>query len=237
MNAPTKTRLDKTRDILLPPLHIAVLLCAIGLIAYITYDTLKNISFVNSLSYVKVQFWACLFFEVEIFIEFLLSKHRWRFLLRNVPFIIICLPIIPALHHFGIHVTPQVGYLLRFIPMIRAAYVMAIMWGFMQKNWISGMFGIYIVMLVSTLYFLSLMFFVEEHHVNHQVYSYWQSLWYSVMQMTTCGSNISAVTPTGKVIGVILSAEGLILFPVFTVYFTHAFSKNSSTDATAQNPQ
>lgn len=229
----THSFIEKMRVYLLPPLHVAVLVCAIALIAYITYDTFKNISFVNSLEYVKVQFWACLFFEAEIIVEFFLSKNRWHFLLVNIPFILICFPVIPLIHHFGFHVSGEVSYLLRFLPMIRAAYVMAIMWGAMQKNWISSMFGGYIVMLISTLYFLSLMFFIEEHSVNHQIYSYWQSLWYSIMQMTTCGSNISAVTPTGKVIGVVLSAEGLILFPVFTVYFTHAFSKTSS----AQNPQ
>ncbi len=87
------------------------------------------------------------------------------------------------------------------------------------------MFGAYIIMLVATLYFLSLMFYVEEHTVNPGVTDYWEALWYSVMQMTTCGSSINPVTPTGKVLGVVLSAEGLILFPVFTVYFTHAFGR------------
>ena len=55
------------------------------------------------------------------------------------------------------------------------------------------------------------------------------------MQMTTCGSSISPITPTGKVIGVVLSAEGLILFPVFTVYFTHAFARNHSTAESTGN--
>lgn len=83
------------------------------------------------------------------------------------------------------------------------------------------------------------MFYVEESPVNSGVYNYWQSLWYSVMQMTTCGSNVNPVTATGKAIGVVLSAEGLILFPVFTVYFTHAFARQrgDSTDTKANNNQ
>lgn len=91
------------------------------------------------------------------------------------------------------------------------------------------MFVTYIVILVILLYVLSLMFYVEEHSVNKMVYDYWQSLWYSVMQMNTCGSNISPVTSTGKVIGIVLSVAGLIMFPVFTVFFTRAFEKTRAS--------
>jgi hypothetical protein len=42
--------------------------------------------------------------------------------------------------------------------------------------------------------------------------------------MTTAGSSIEAITTTGKVLNVILSAGGLILFPVFTVYITNAIN-------------
>lgn len=220
-------------------LHILVLGGALGLIAYITYDTMLNVSFVTSEQYLKVQMWICLFFEIEIFAEWMLSPRKLHFLLRNLVFIIVCIPYTTILHHLGIHIDGQVAYLLRFVPMIRAAYVLAITWDIMSKNWITSMFGGYIIMLVATLYFLSLMFYVEESPVNSGVYNYWQSLWYSVMQMTTCGSNVNPVTATGKAIGVVLSAEGLILFPVFTVYFTHAFARQrgDSTDTKANNNQ
>lgn len=230
---------ESLRRRLLPVLHILVLGGALGLIAYITYDTMLNVSFVTSEQYLKVQMWICLFFEIEIFAEWMLSPRKLHFLLRNLVFIIVCIPYTTILHHLGIHIDGQVAYLLRFVPMIRAAYVLAITWDIMSKNWITSMFGGYIIMLVATLYFLSLMFYVEESPVNSGVYNYWQSLWYSVMQMTTCGSNVNPVTATGKAIGVVLSAEGLILFPVFTVYFTHAFARQRSdgTDTKANNNQ
>lgn len=230
---------ESLRRRLLPVLHILVLGGALGLIAYITYDTMLNVSFVTSEQYLKVQMWICLFFEIEIFAEWMLSPRKLHFLLRNLVFIIVCIPYTTILHHLGIHIDGQVAYLLRFVPMIRAAYVLAITWDIMSKNWITSMFGGYIIMLVATLYFLSLMFYVEESPVNSEVYNYWQSLWYSVMQMTTCGSNVNPVTATGKAIGVVLSAEGLILFPVFTVYFTHAFARQrgDDTDTTANSSQ
>lgn len=214
----------RMRRLLLPVLHVMVLVCAVALIAYITYDTLINVSFVTNPRYLEVQLWICLFFQFEILMEWILSPRKWHFFLRNAVFMLVCIPYLTIIHHYHLTISPEGEYLLRFVPMVRAAYVMAIMWGVMSKNWISSMFGGYIIVLVSTLYFLSLMFFVEEHTVNPDVSNYWQSLWYSVMQMTTCGSDINPVTSTGKIIGVVLSAEGLILFPVFTVYFTHAFA-------------
>lgn len=215
----------RMRHMLLPVLHVMVLACAVALIAYITYDTLINVSFVTNPRYLEVQLWICLFFQFEILMEWILSPRKWHFFLRNAVFILVCIPYLTIIHHYHLDISSEGEYLLRFVPMVRAAYVIAIMWGVMSKNWISSMFGGYIIVLVATLYFLSLMFFVEEHPVNPHVSDYWQSLWYSVMQMTTCGSDINPVTPTGKAIGVILSAEGLILFPVFTVYFTHAFAR------------
>lgn len=225
---------DSLRRKILPVLHILVLACALGLIAYITYDTLCNISFISSPEYLKVQMWACIFFEAEILAELLLSKRKWHFLLRNFFFILICIPYTTIIHHFNADISGQWTYLLRFLPMIRAGYVLALTWDFMSKSWIQSLFGAYIIMLVATLYFLSLMFYVVETPVNYDVYNYWQSLWYSVMQMTTCGSSIIPVTPLGKTIGIILSAEGLILFPVFTVYFTHAFARTKNADTAAR---
>ena len=40
------------------------------------------------------------------------------------------------------------------------------------------------------------------------------------MNMTTEGCNISPVTPSGKIIAVILPMCGMIIFPLFTVYLT-----------------
>ena len=40
------------------------------------------------------------------------------------------------------------------------------------------------------------------------------------MDVTTVGSNIVAVTPTGKILSVLLAALGMMMFPIFTVYVT-----------------
>ena len=64
------------------------------------------------------------------------------------------------------------------------------------------------------------------------------------MDVTTVGSNIIAVTPTGRVLSVLLAALGMMMFPIFTVYVTSLVERRnkerrvlqeSCTEARAQS--
>ncbi len=211
-------------------MHITTLVLSVALIAYITYDTLRNVSFLADPRYMKVQFWICMFFIVDVIVEWAVSEKKAKFILGHIFFLIISIPYLNIISHWHIELNGEVQYLLRFVPMIRAAYVLSIVSGIMSTNWVSSMFSVYIILLLSTLYFGSLMFFVEEHYVNPGIPTYWAALWWSIMDMSTCGCDVSPMTPTGKVIAVIFSAEGLILFPVFTVYLTNALTRKSTTE-------
>ena len=76
-------------------------------------------------------------------------------------------------------------------------------------------------MLLATVYFASLAFFVLEHKVNPLVTDYGDALWWAFMDVTTVGSNIIAMTTTGRVLSVLLAALGMMMFPIFTVYITN----------------
>lgn len=217
--------LPRWRRLTLDGLHFVVIALSVVLLYAVTTDTLQSISLLTDERYLDLQFWICIVFLCETVVEWAISPHRRRHLPRMMFLLFLCVPYVTLIHHFDLKVSLQVYYLLRVMPLVRAATVLVVMWGIMQKNWVTGVFGSYIIILLITLYVLSLMFYVEEHAVNKSVYDYWQALWYACMQMNTCGSNISPVTSTGKVIGVVLSVEGIVLFPVFTVYFTHAFAR------------
>lgn len=212
-------------------LHLLVLAASVGLIAYISYDTFQNISFVADRDYIRVQLWICLFFLFDIAVEWALSPHKLKFLASNLFFIIVSIPYLSIVSHYNLHLPGQVQYIMRFIPMLRAAYVLALVTGVLSANRISSLFMAYMALLISTIYFGSLMFFIDEHHVNPGVDTYWSALWWAIMDMTTTGSSINPVTPTGKALGVILAAEGLILFPVFTVYITNALTRKTTNRA------
>ena len=72
--------------------------------------------------------------------------------------------------------------------------------------------------------------FVSEHEVNPSVPDYWSSLLWSIMSLTTAGCSIHAMTVTGRVLGVVLSAVGLIFFPIFTVFLTDSYANQSNSD-------
>lgn len=229
-----KSYLSETvRRRLLLLLHLLVLAASVLLVLVISWDTFRNLSFAADPFYRKVQYWICLFFLFDIAAEWLISPHKGRYLLKNLMFIVVSIPYASIIHHYGLDVPGQLAYLLRFMPMLRAAYVLWLVGKTFTANRVASMFTAYLTLLVMTLYFGSIMFFIEERVVNPGVHSYWDALWWAVMDMTTCGSSIDELTPTGQVLGVVLAAEGLILFPVFTVYVTNAFTKGKTSKISA----
>ena len=190
-------------------LHIIILLLSLFLVISISIDTFKNIPFYTQTSYKKIQLWICLFFLFDFVLEFFLSKDKLRYLRT----------------HFI--TSPELSYFLRFVPLVRGGYALAIVVGWLSYNKASGLFVSYLTMLLATVYFSSLIFFVLEHKVNPLVANYGDALWWAFMDVTTVGSNISAITVTGRVLSVVLAALGMMMFPIFTVYVTSLVQKSN----------
>lgn len=224
-----------TKRMILRTMHTLVLIASLALIIFISWDAYHNISFIANDTYLKIQFWICLFFMFDCIVEFFMSPKKGRYIASHVFFFLISIPYLNVLTYFDVQMSPEMQYLTRFIPMIRAAYVLMIVMDVLSTDKISSLFSVYIGLLVSTVYIASLMFFIEEHYINPGVTSYWSALWWSFMDVTTVGCNINAMTPTGKVLAVVLAGEGLILFPIFTVYITNALTKKGIKDGKASN--
>ena len=231
----TRPKHSNVKRNILRTLHILVLMCSISLIVLISYDCFRNISFLANETYMNIQFWICLFFIFDVIVEFFFAPKKWKYICSHLFFLIVSIPYLNIISYYGINLSPEMQYLVRFIPMIRAAYVLTIVLGVLATDKISSLFTAYVGLLVATVYFASLMFFIEEHYINPGVTTYWSALWWSFMDVTTVGCNINAITPTGKVLAVILAAEGLILFPIFTVYITNALTRKSAENT--QSPK
>lgn len=222
-------------------LHLAVVLASAGLIIYITRETLDGISFLSDKEYLTFQFWACILFLVDIFFEFIAAPKKFRYIWSHLFFILISIPYLNIISHFHISLSHEMEYLLHFIPMIRAGYVLAVVTGALTStDKVKGMFLVYFLVMLASIYFCSLVFYIEEHPVNPGVTNFWMASWWAVLNATTVGSNINSVTVTGQALDVFLSAEGLILFPLFTVYVTNIINRGKdvpvvSTNDTAQS--
>ena len=198
-------------------LHVIILLLSLFLVISISVDTFKGIPFYTQSLYMKVQLWICILFLFDFILELFLSKDKLRYFGTHFLFLLVAIPYQNIIAYMGWTFSPEITYMLRFIPLVRGGYAMAIVVGWLTYNKASSLFISYLTMLLATVYFASLAFFV----------GYGDALWWAFMDVTTVGSNIIAVTATGRVLSVLLAALGMMMFPIFTVYVTSLIQKKN----------
>lgn len=208
-------------------MHTVVLILSILLIVFISYDTFKGIDFLNNHLYMTFQFWVCVVFILDFFVELFLADSKWRYMGHRIFFLLISIPYLNIIGMADINLNPEALYLVRFIPLLRGALALSIVFGYFSKNAITSFFMSYIVILVMIVYFCSLIFFQYEQAVNPQVQSYWTALWWAAMDCTTVGCTVSPITVEGRIVEVILPITGMIIFPLFTVYLTDYIKRHS----------
>ena len=208
-------------------LHIIILLLSIFLVVGISVDTFHNEAFYKVPKFMKFQFWVCVIFLLDFFVEFFLSPSKWNYLRTHFFFFLVSIPYNSIIIHYGWQFDEQITYCLRYIPLIRGGYAMAIVISWFTYNKATGLFISYLATLLFTVYFASLAFYLFEHKVNPLVTDYDAALWWAFMDATTVGSNIIAVTTIGKILSVLLAALGMMMFPIFTVYVTNILTQHN----------
>lgn len=227
-------KLTRGQERLITLLHWLVLIASGALIVWITRDTLNGVPFFDSPSYRNFQLWMCLLFQIDILIEWWMAPRKWHYVWRNAFFILVSIPYLNIISFSGLHLSSQAMYLFSFVPMIRAGFIFAIIVGALTSSRVLSTFYVYLIWVIASLFFASLMFYEGEHYINPQVDTWWTALWWACMSMTTAGCNIEPVTMAGNVLEVLLSAEGMMLIPVFTVYITRAvLGASDGADGTA----
>ena len=220
----------RTRKVILDTLHAVILILSVALIAFISYDTFNNIPFLDNSVYMTFQFFVCVVFIADFFIELWLTprgskggylKGRWFFLLMSVPL----LNIVDA---WQIQLSADALYFARFLPLARGALALAIVLNYIASNRITGIFVSYLSIMLLTVYFAGLIFYEREEPVNPGVTSYWDAFWWCSLEATTLGSSLNPMTLAGKLLAVVLSLMGIVMFPLFTVYLSSLILKSRS---------
>ena len=211
---------SRPASVILWTMHTIVLILSVLLIVYISYDTFTRRDFLTNRNYMNFQFWVCMMFILSFFVELFFTDHKWRYVAHRFLFLLISIPYLNIITHYNIPFSPEAMYFVRFIPLARGALALSIVFGYFSKNAITSLFMSYIVIMLMIVYFCSLIFFKFEQAVNPQVDTYWTSLWWAAMNMSTVGCYINPVTDTGRVLAVVLPISGMIIFPLFTVYLT-----------------
>lgn len=200
--------------------HVAMLVLSLFLIISISIDTFHGELFYNQRHFVHIQTWICAFFILDYFVELLYAKHKWKYALKHLFFLLVSIPYLYIFYYFGLTFPSQVAYLLQFIPLVRGGYALAVVIGWFAYNRVASIFYTYIITLLGVVYFGSLVFYMFEYPANPDLSCYQDALYWACMDTVTVGSDIYAITSVGRIISVILAALGMMMFPIFTVYIT-----------------
>ena len=149
-----------------------------------------------------------------------IARNKKDYLKRRWFFFFISIPYLNLVNTFKITVPSDILFFLRFIPLVRGAYSLSMVIGYISTNRAASLMAQYTAILAALVYCLALIFYYEEYGLNPDVKSFWDALYWSAMNMTTVGCYFSAVTATGKVISVILPIGGMLMLPLFTAMVT-----------------
>ncbi|MDO5394461.1 MAG: potassium channel family protein [Bacteroidales bacterium] len=200
--------------------HGIVLVLSLMLVVYISIDTFHGWRLATDSGFMRFQLWICMAFIADFFVELWIAPDRRRFLFHNLVFLLVSIPYLNIITALDIDMPPEAFYYMRFMPLLRGAYVMTRTVGYMSDIRIVSIFWSYVVTLVMALYFGALMFFWREAPVNPQVSTFFDAVWFCATQMTTLGCSIFPVTGAGRILSSMLSMMGMVMFPLFTVYIS-----------------
>lgn len=200
-------------------MNYLVLVLAFGLIAFISWDTYKGTDYLENPVYMTYQFITCLVFLAEYFYLFAISRHKLRFLLFAFPFFFVAIPYLNIVEYLGLNVPHHLLVYLCFIHILRGLFALIMVVTYISKNLTTTVCASYVLVMVPVVYMSGLIFYIAEHSINPGIKNFWYALWWAGMSVTTIGCDINPMTATGMILGFILSLLGIIMFPLFTVYF------------------
>lgn len=206
-------------------MRILIMIFSVALIVYISIDTFQDQDFLKNHAYMTFQFWVCIVFLFDFFVELIISEKKWSYIKNHWLFLLLSIPYLNILTLTHLHVSHDAMYILRFVPLARGVLALGIVLNYISNNKFIGLFITYLSVVVLVTYFASMIFYQVEHSVNSLVTGYWSAFWWGCTQLTTLGSDIYPVTDIGRVLCCVLSGMGIIMFPLFTVYATNLISK------------
>lgn len=214
-------------------LNILIMILSLGLIAFISWCTFKGIDYLENNLYMSYQLLVCLFFLLEYFYRLAISRHKTRFIILAMPFLLISIPYLNIIEHYHIGINHELLVFLCFIPIVRGLVALVMVVSFLAHRLVTTVCVSYVLLLLPTVYMCALIFYVAEKDINNGIVNFWYALWWAGMNITTIGCDINPMTGTGMIISFFLSLLGIIMLPLFTVYtgdFLNVFTHKIESD-------
>ncbi len=205
-------------------LNLLVIIASLAIILVMSMEILHPELHIRSGMILNFHFMVSTIFLTDFFVRLSRAENKWRFVGRNFIFLLVSLPYTSVVAWSGVELVKPVELVIRYVPFIRAIYGFVIVFSYFTRSRSTNLFYTYLIIVLATTYFSSLLFYSVEGGVNPNVDSFDDALWWAMMDMTTVGSNIIPVTGIGRVLAVVLAAGGMMMFPIFTVFITNRFS-------------
>lgn len=204
-------------------LNSLVIIGSVAIIAVLSIELLSPNVIIDHRDVLDFQLIVCAIFMSDFFARLIVAQNKRRYFWHHWVFFMVSIPYLNILYYTTGQVSAEPYFMLRIIPLIRGAYGIAIVISFLTRSRLTSLFLTYIVTILLTSYFASLVFYALEKGVNPEVKVFSDALWWAFMDVTTVGSNIYAVTAVGKIMSVVLAGAGMMMFPIFTAYITTKF--------------
>ena len=207
-------------------LNIMVLLSSILVLVIISIELLSATTILSERFILNTHLMVCTIFLADFFVRWYFSQEGWHFLGHHIFLLLISIPYLNIVYISSAHLSHATWVLLRLIPIARGIYGISfrkIFEQFFRPRDKSGLPRKKIEVFI--IYFCSIMFYFVEHGPNPMVKDYWDAFNWSLMNVTTVGSNIFGVTKLGQSLAVILAASGMVFFPIFTAFVVDNFQK------------
>lgn len=212
--------MSSKNKIILDLFHVGVLIGSLVLIAFVSVELFGVFPFLKQADFFKIQMAVCIVFLSDFFWGLHVADNRCHYLKKKWLFFIVSIPYLSFLTpHETTNIEP-LYYLFRLMPLLRGGYALFIICSWLTTSRATSLFLSYLIILVSMLYLGTLIFYTVEKGVNPQLTQIQDAFWWSLMNATTVGSNIVAVTTTGKILTILIASLGVLMLPIFTVFIT-----------------
>lgn len=204
-------------------LNSLVLIGSMVIIVIASIELLEGNNALSETFILKFHLWICALFLADFFVRWYTNGWTGHFFWNNLFFLLVSIPYLNIIYSLSTTISHSTWLTLRLFPLARGIYGVSLIVSWMTHSRITNLLATYLTILLTTVYFCSIIFYYIEHEVNPPVKTYWDAFDWALMNVTTVGSNIFGVTKIGQILAVILAAAGMIFFPIFTAYVTTKF--------------
>ncbi len=207
----------------------------VALVVTLTGDVLWGDASSWNRSYMAVQMVTCMVLAADFFARLYYAPNRRRYFARNWPILLLAIPYLNIIRWAGVHPGVDWYFALKCVPLIRVFWMIwiVVLWVGRCRRAVSLLWS-YILSVVGIAYVSALIFYAYEAG-NPGVDGFGNSLWWAWMSLSTAGASIVPMTTIGKVLAVFLPCVGMMLFPVFTVYYTSIVTSNRNGESATES--